>query len=578
MLKTLTRAIREYKKDTILTPLTVMLEVVVEIMIPFLMAKLIDEGLNNGDMKRTLLYGGIMIVCAILGLVFGALSGKFCATASSGFAKNLRQDLYYKVQTFSFANIDRFSTSGIITRMTTDVTNVQNAFMMIIRIAVRAPLMFVFSLIMSILINPKLSMTFVIALPIMLLALYLIFRMVHPIFERVFHTYDKLNNVVEENLHGIRVVKSFVREDHEISKFRQISQAIFSDFSFAEKILAFNAPVMQLTMYFCMLVLSWLGAKFIVAGNMTTGEFTSLITYIMSILMSLMMLSVCFVMVTLAQASAERICEVLNEKSTLHDPEEPVMTVSDGSIDFEDVSFSYSDDPEKLSLKNINIHINSGETIGLIGGTGSAKSSLVQLIPRLYDATLGVVKVGGRDVKTYHLETLRDEVAVVLQKNLLFSGTIADNLRWGDPDATEEELWRACDLACASEFIHQMPEGLNTMIEQGGTNVSGGQRQRLCIARALIKKPKVLILDDSTSAVDTATDAKIRDAFKKVIPGTTKIIIAQRIASVQDADHIIVMESGTVSAFGNHETLLKTSDIYREVYESQTKGGGDFDE
>lgn len=578
MLKKLLQSVREYKKDTLLSPLMVAFEVVVEILIPLFMARLIDEGLNTGNMSVTLKYGGIMVLCAIFGLIFGALSGKFCATAAAGFAKNLRQDLYYKVQTFSFANIDRFSTSGLITRMTTDVTNVQNAFMMTIRVAVRAPLMFAFSVAMALMINKELSLTFIVALPIMLLVLYLIFRMVHPIFERVFHTYDKLNNVVEENLHGIRVVKSYVREDHEVSKFKTISQSIFSDFSFAEKILAFNMPVMQLTMYFCMLVLSWLGAKFIVAGNMTTGEFTSLITYIMSILMSLMMVSIVFVMITLAQASAERICEVLDEESTLHDPENPIMAVDNGSIDFNNVSFSYSSDPEKLSLKDINLHIRSGETIGVIGGTGSAKSSLVQLVPRLYDATIGTVAVGGKDVREYHLETLRDEVAMVLQKNTLFSGTIADNLRWGDENATEEELWQACDLACASEFIHQMPEALNTMIEQGGTNVSGGQRQRLCIARALIKKPKILILDDSTSAVDTATDAKIRDAFKKVIPGTTKIIIAQRIASVQDADRIVVMNNGMIAAVGNHDELMQNSNIYREVYESQTKGGGDFDE
>lgn len=572
MIKTLAGCIREYKKDSLLAPLYVTLEVILEVIIPLLMARLIDAGLNAGSMSATLTYGIAMIVAAMISLAFGALSGKYAASGSAGFAKNMRHDLYYRVQDFSFSNIDKFSTASLVTRMTTDITNVQNAYMMIIRVAVRSPVMLVCALAMSFTLNAKLSLVFLCAIPVMAIGLYLIIRFAHPVFERVFKTYDKLNNVVQENLRGIRVVKSFVREDHEIQKFEGISQKIFKDFSLAEKILAFNMPLMQCVMYTCMLAIAWFGAKFIVGGSMTTGDLTSMITYVMQILMSLMMLSMVFVMITMAEASAERITEVLKEESDLTSGTDPITTVLNGSVRFEDVSFSYAADPHKLSLKNIDLDIRSGETIGIIGGTGSAKSSLVQLIPRLYDATLGTVKVGGINVKDYDIESLRNAVAMVLQKNVLFSGTIAENLRWGNPDATDAQIAEACALACADEFINRMPDGYNTYIEQGGSNVSGGQKQRLCIARALLKNPKILILDDSTSAVDTATDAKIRDAFKRVIPGTTKFIIAQRVSSIEDADRIIVMDGGSISAMGTHDELLIASPIYREVYESQTKG------
>ncbi|MEA5074633.1 MAG: ABC transporter ATP-binding protein [Eubacterium aggregans] len=572
MIKTLAGCIREYKKDSLLAPLYVTLEVILEVIIPLLMARLIDAGLNAGSMSATLTYGIAMIVAAMISLAFGALSGKYAASGSAGFAKNMRHDLYYRVQDFSFSNIDKFSTASLVTRMTTDITNVQNAYMMIIRVAVRSPVMLVCALAMSFTLNAKLSLVFLCAIPVMAIGLYLIIRFAHPVFERVFKTYDKLNNVVQENLRGIRVVKSFVREDHEIQKFEGISQKIFKDFSLAEKILAFNMPLMQCVMYTCMLAIAWFGAKFIVGGSMTTGDLTSMITYVMQILMSLMMLSMVFVMITMAEASAERITEVLKEESDLTSGTDPITTVLNGSVRFEDVSFSYAADPHKLSLKNIDLDIRSGETIGIIGGTGSAKSSLVQLIPRLYDATLGTVKVGGINVKDYDIESLRNAVAMVLQKNVLFSGTIAENLRWGNPDATDAQIAEACALACADEFINRMPDGYNTYIEQGGSNVSGGQKQRLCIARALLKNPKILILDDSTSAVDTATDAKIRDAFKRVIPGTTKFIIAQRVSSIEDADRIIVMDGGSISAMGTHDELLSASPIYREVYESQTKG------
>lgn len=572
MIKTLAGCIREYKKDSLLAPLYVTLEVILEVIIPLLMARLIDAGLNAGSMSATLTYGIAMIVAAMISLAFGALSGKYAASGSAGFAKNMRHDLYYRVQDFSFSNIDKFSTASLVTRMTTDITNVQNAYMMIIRVAVRSPVMLVCALAMSFTLNAKLSLVFLCAIPVMAIGLYIIIRFAHPVFERVFKTYDKLNNVVQENLRGIRVVKSFVREDHEIQKFEGISQKIFKDFSLAEKILAFNMPLMQCVMYTCMLAIAWFGAKFIVDGSMTTGDLTSMITYVMQILMSLMMLSMVFVMITMAEASVERITEVLKEESDLTSGTDPITTVLNGSVRFEDVSFSYAADPHKLSLKNIDLDIRSGETIGIIGGTGSAKSSLVQLIPRLYDATLGTVKVGGINVKDYDIESLRNAVAMVLQKNVLFSGTIAENLRWGNPDATDAQIAEACALACADEFINRMPDGYNTYIEQGGSNVSGGQKQRLCIARALLKNPKILILDDSTSAVDTATDAKIRDAFKRVIPGTTKFIIAQRVSSIEDADRIIVMDGGSISAMGTHDELLSASPIYREVYESQTKG------
>ena len=558
-----------------LSPLFVTLEVVMEIIIPLLMARLIDEGLNRGDMRATWFYGLIMLAAACLSLSFGALAGKFCATASTGLAKNLRHDIYEKIQTFSFKNIDDFSTGSLVTRMTTDITNVQMAYMLLIRIAFRAPLMLIFALIMSLMINAQLAVYFLIAIPIMAVGLGLIIKFAHPLFRKVFKIYDKLNTVVQENLRGIRVVKSYVRKDHEIDKFRGISGDVYTTFSKAEKLMALNSPLMQAVMYACMLIIAWLGAKFIVAGSLTTGELTSLITYVMMILMSLMMLSMIFTMLTIAQASGERIVEVLNTESSLTNAPDPIKNVTDGSIVFDNVSFSYADDPNKLSLMDVNLSIKSGETIGIIGGTGSAKSSLVQLIPRLYDATTGTVYVGGVDVKKIDMEVLRDQVSMVLQKNVLFAGTIADNLRWGDPDASDAELWRACEVACADEFIKEMPDGLNTMIEQGGSNVSGGQKQRLCIARAVLAKPKILILDDSTSAVDTKTDAKIRQGLKEIIPGTTTLIIAQRISSIEDADRIIVMDGGRVADVGTSAELIARNDIYREVYDTQMqmKGG-----
>ena len=575
MIKKLSESIREYKRESMLSPLFVTLEVVMEIIIPLLMARLIDEGLNRGDMRATWFYGLIMLAAACLSLSFGALAGKFCATASTGLAKNLRHDIYEKIQTFSFKNIDDFSTGSLVTRMTTDITNVQMAYMLLIRIAFRAPLMLIFALIMSLMINAQLAVYFLIAIPIMAVGLGLIIKFAHPLFRKVFKIYDKLNTVVQENLRGIRVVKSYVRKDHEIDKFRGISGDVYTTFSKAEKLMALNSPLMQAVMYACMIIIAWLGAKFIVAGSLTTGELTSLITYVMMILMSLMMLSMIFTMLTIAQASGERIVEVLNTESSLTNAPDPIKNVTDGSIVFDNVSFSYADDPNKLSLMDVNLSIKSGETIGIIGGTGSAKSSLVQLIPRLYDATTGTVYVGGVDVKKIDMEVLRDQVSMVLQKNVLFAGTIADNLRWGDPDASDAELWRACEVACADEFIKEMPDGLNTMIEQGGSNVSGGQKQRLCIARAVRAKPKILILDDSTSAVDTKTDAKIRQGLKEIIPGTTTLIIAQRISSIEDADRIIVMDGGRVADVGTSAELIARNDIYREVYDTQMqmKGG-----
>lgn len=579
MVKTLMRSVREYKKSSILTPVFVTFEVILEVMIPLLMAKLIDYGIEAGNMQYILKMGAILVICCIVSLTFGALSGKYAAVASAGFAKNLRMDMYNKVQEYSFSNIDKFSAASIVTRLTTDITNIQNAYQMAIRVAVRSPIMLIFALFMAFQINSHLAPIFVIAIPILAVGLWLIIQNAKTIFERVFRTYDHLNNVVQENLHGIRVVKSFVREDHETEKFGKVSQTIYKDFSKAERILAFNAPLMQFCAYGCMLLISWLGAKLIVAsGNnpavgMTTGDLTSMFSYTMQILMSLMMFSMVFVMITISYASMERAVEILNEESDIHNPEHPISQLEDGSIVFENVSFWYGKNADKLCLDHINLNIPAGATVGIIGGTGSSKSTLVQLIPRLYDVSEGSVKVGGRDVREYDLETLRQQVAMVLQKNVLFSGTIKDNLRWGKEDATDEEMLHVCKLAQADDFIQTFPDRYDTYIEQGGTNVSGGQKQRLCIARALLKKPKILILDDSTSAVDTKTDAMIRKAFREEIPDTTKIIIAQRISSVEDADMILVLDDGKIDGVGTHAELLKENAIYREVYESQQKGG-----
>ncbi len=572
MLRTLLKSVREYKIPSIVTPILIIFEVVLEVLIPYLMADLIDKGVAVGNMDYIWKMGLALAVVALISLIFSALAGKYAAVASAGFAGNLRHDMFYKIQQYSFANIDKFSTSGLVTRMTTDVTNVQNSYQMILRMAVRAPSMMIFAMVMSFRVNARLSMIFVIFIPIIALALALIIRFAHPVFSRVFKKYDKLNNVVQENLHGIRVVKSFVREDYETEKFKKISQEIYQDFTKAEKIVTFNMPIMQVCIYACILLISWFSAKLIVFGEMTTGQLASMMTYIMQILMSLMFISMVMVIVALSKASGDRIAEVLEEVPDLAEPENPVMTIPDGSIVFDHVSFSYAKDKGKLCLRDANLQIRSGETIGVIGGTGSSKSTLVQLIPRLYDATEGKVLVGGIDVRNYDIDTLRNSVAMVLQKNVLFSGTIKENLRWGNEEASDEELVKACQLACADEFIRQMPDQYDTYIEQGGTNVSGGQRQRLCIARALLKKPKILILDDSTSAVDTKTDASIRKAFLEEIPDTTKIIIAQRISSVQDADRIIVMDGGAVHAVGTHEELLKSNHIYQEVYYSQQKG------
>ena len=573
MLKKLLKSIKEYKKATILTPIFMILEVTMEILIPFLLAKLIDEGITSGDMKAIINIGIELLIAAFLALFFGVQSGKFAAIASSGFAKNLRQDMYEKVQKYSFFNIDKFSTSSIVTRLTTDVTNVQQAFMMIIRGAVRAPLTIIFALIMSFTINAKIALIFLIASPILGGLLILIAKHAHPIFERVFNTYDKLNNVVQENVRAIRVVKSFVKEKTEISKFNKVSESIYKDFTKAEMLLALNSPIMQFTIYTCITLISWFGAKFIVGGTLSTGELTSLISYAMQILSSLMLVSMVFVMVTMALESSRRIIEILEEVPDIKNPENPITEVKDGSIEFKNVSFGYVKGKSKLCLKNINIKIEAGQTIGIIGGTGSSKSTFVQLIPRLYDVTQGTLKVGGVDVKKYDIKTLRDAVSMVLQKNELFSGTIKENLRWGNKNATDEEMIKACKLAQADEFINGFIDKYDTYIEQGGTNVSGGQKQRLCIARALLKKPQILILDDSTSAVDTKTDSLIRKAFKEEIPNTTKIIIAQRISSVQDSDQIIVLDNGEIDGIGTHEELLKNNKIYQEVYYSQNKGG-----
>ena len=573
MIKRLASCIRQYKKNSILAPIYVTFEVFMEVMIPLLMARLIDYGIDAGNMDYVWKMGGVLLIATLVSLLFGVLAGKHAAIASTGFAKNLRRDMYYNVQDFSFSNIDKFSSASIVTRLTTDVTNVQNSYQMIVRIAVRCPVMLVSALIMAFGVSYKISLVFLAAIPVLAIGLYFIIRNAHPIFERVFKTYDKLNTVVQENLRGIRVVKSFVREEQEIKKFEDVSQSIFKDFSKAEALLAFNAPLMQFCMYGCMLFISWFGARLIVTSTMTTGELMSMITYAGQILMSLMMVSMVLVMITISRASAERIYEILEEKSDLHNNDHPIYEVKDGEIVFDNVSFSYCNDKNKLSLKDLSLTIKSGETIGIIGGTGSSKTSLVQLIPRLYDVTEGSVKVGGVDVRDYDIESLRDEVAMVLQKNVLFSGTIKENLRWGNENATDEELIRVCKLAQADEFIKTFPDQYDTYIEQGGINVSGGQKQRLCIARALLKKPKILILDDSTSAVDTKTDALIRQAFRNEIPNTTKIIIAQRISSIQDADKIIVMDGGQMIAIGTHEELLKSNSIYQEVYNSQVKGG-----
>jgi len=577
MVKRLAKCVREYTRDSILSPVFVTLEVILEIIIPLLMAGIIDNGIDDGNMRYIIKMGAALLACALIALIFGALSGKHAARASAGFAKNIRRDMYRNIQSFSFSNIDKFSTPSLVTRLTTDVINLQNAYQMIIRIMVRSPLTLVFALTMAFGINARLSLIFLALIPVLVAGLYLIISRAHPIFERVFKTYDRLNRVVQENLRGIRVVKSYVREDHEIGKFKKISDEIYRDFTKAEKLLVLNSPLMQFAVYTGMLLLSWFGARFIVGGNLSPGQLMSLITYTMQILMSLMIMSMVLVMITISKASTERIVQVLEEESDLHNGENPVYAVEDGSISFENVSFSYGGDPNKLCLRDVSLTIRSGDTVGIIGGTGSAKSSLVQLIPRLYDATVGKVSVGGRDVREYDLKTLRDNVAMVLQKNELFSGSIKDNLRWGDKDAPDEELVRVCKLAQADGFIRDFPDGYDTYIEQGGSNVSGGQKQRLCIARALLKKPRILILDDSTSAVDTRTDSLLRRAFMEEIPDTTKLIIAQRIASVEDADQIIVMDKGKIDAIGTHEELLQSNTIYKEVYSSQKKGGNGHD-
>ena len=573
MIKKLVKCVGEFKKDAIKTPLYVAGECVFDVIIPFLMAFLIDEGINKGDSKVIIQIGIILIICSILAMFCGVMSGRHAARASSGFARNLRKQMYHNVQNYSFSNIDKFSASSIVTRHTTDVTNVQMAFQMITRIAIRAPLMLIFSLIMAFVVNSKISLIFLIAIPFLALGLYFIATKAHPIFEEAIKTYDNLNNIVQENVRGIRVVKSYVTEEKEIDKFDVVSKEIYDKFSKASKLVALNNPLMQFTVSAIIVLISWFGGKEIVVGGLTTGEFTSLITYAMQILISLMILSMVLVMIMISRASAERIVEILDEESDLANKENPVKDVKDGSIQFDNVNFSYVKDINKLCLKNVNLEIKSGETVGIIGGTGSSKTTLVQLIPRLYDVTTGRLKVGGIDVRDYDIKTLRNQVAMVLQKNVLFSGTIKENLRWGNANATDEEIEKACKLAQAHDFIMSFPDKYDTYIEQGGTNVSGGQKQRLCIARALLKKPKILILDDSTSAVDTKTDSLIRKAFAEEIPNITKIIIAQRISSVQDADKIIVMDNGEINGVGTHNELLETNSIYREVYESQTKGG-----
>ena len=578
MLKTLAKQIKEFKKDSILTPVFMILEVILETLIPLLMGSIIDKGVEKGNMGHIYLMGGLMLILAAVSLYAGVMGGKYGARASAGFAKNLREAMYRKIQTFSFANIDKFSTAGLVTRMTTDVSNMQNAYQMILRMCVRAPISLVCAMAMSFFINVRIACIYLIAVILLGTALMIVVKFAMKYFGQLFEKYDELNASVQENIAAERVVKAYVREDYETDKFHKASGNIYKMGMRAEKIVILNSPLMQFTVYSCILLISWIGAKMIVGSELSTGNLTTLLSYCMNILMSLMMLSMVFVMITMSVASAKRICEVLNEESSIQNPAEPVYKVEDGSIRFEDVVLRYNENSERPVLDHINLDIASGETIGIMGGTGSSKTSLVNLISRLYDVSSGAVYVGGKDVRSYDLDSLRNQVSVVLQKNVLFSGTILENLRWGDENASEEECRRACELACASEFIERMPEGYNTYIEQGGSNVSGGQKQRLCIARALLKKPKVLILDDSTSAVDTATDAKIRKAFAEAIPNTTKLIIAQRISSIEHADRIIVMNEGHVDGVGTHEELLATNAIYREVYEAQTGGRGDFDE
>ena len=577
-MKTVLAQLGRYRKDTFLCICFAALEVAMDILLPFITAIIIDDGLEAANLPVVYRYGALMVIMAFLGLVFGAGAGKYAASAASGFSANLREAIYNNIQTFSFSNIDKFSVPGLVTRMTTDITNVQNAFMMLIRVAVRAPLTFLFSFIMCLMINRTLSLMFLFAAVFLIIVLGIIMVVTLKIFDEVFHRYDDLNASVQENVSAIRVVKAFVREDYENEKFSKASENIRRMFVKAEGLLAFNNPAMMIAVYFCIISLSWLGAQFIVGGSLTSGELTSLYSYIMSLMMSLMMLSMVVVMITISMASIRRISEVLRETPDLHSPNRPVTEVPDGSIDFNHVNFSYKHGSGKNALSDIDLHIKSGETIGVIGGTGSGKSSLVNLICRLYDVDEGSVCVGGVDVRNYDMEVLRNQVSVVLQKNTLFSGTILENLRWGDPDATDEACIEACKAACADEFIERLPDGYNTRIERGGSNVSGGQKQRLCIARALLKKPKILILDDSTSAVDTATDAKIRAAFAREIPGTTKIIIAQRISSVEHADRILVLDNGRIDGFDTHENLVKSNAIYQEIHESQVKGGGDFDQ
>ena len=580
MIKRLAKSIREYTASTLISPLCMIGEVYMEVQIPIVLSKIVDYGVEMADMSAVIRYGLMLILYALCGLVFGVASAVAASHAGSGFARNLRHDMFYRVQTFDFSNIDKFSTSSIVTRLTSDVATIQMTFQMLIRIAVRCPVLLVMATIKSYALSPRLCIVYCVVLPLLAFGLMGITKLVHPIFTRVFKTYDKLNNAVQENVHGIRVVKAYVREQKEIDKFTDVSGTIHDDFCKAEKILAFNSPFMQIAVYTCVLVISWFGARIVISsgngalpGGLTTGQLASMFTYTIQILTSLMMFSMVYVMITLSRAPLQRTCELLMEEPTLHNPTDPVTEVAVGSIDFEDVTFRYSETAPRDSLEHVTVHIQSGQTVGILGGTGSSKSTLVQLIPRLYDVTSGSVKVGGVDVRDYDMDTLRNAVSMVLQKNTLFSGTIKDNLRWGNPDATDEELVHACRLACADEFIRSFPDGYDTHIEQCGSNVSGGQKQRLCIARALLKKPKVLILDDSTSAVDTRTDASIRQAFAQEIPGTTKLIIAQRVASVQDADLILVMENGTIASMGTHEELMKTSKIYQEVYYSQTKGG-----
>ena len=578
MLKTLASQIKEYKKASIATPIFMILEVIMETIIPLMMASIIDNGVSVGNAGHIYKMGALMLLAACFSLFSGFMGGKYGAKASTGFAKNLRKAMYENIQTFSFSNIDKFSTAGLVTRLTTDVTNIQNAYQMLLRMCMRAPFSLICAMVMSFAVNTRIATIYLIAVLALAVILGVLVTRTTKYFKSIFQKYDDLNESVQENVSAIRVVKAYVREDHEKEKFTKASGNVYKLFTKAEAMICLNMPIMQFAVYTCILVISWMGAHMIVSNTLTTGDLSMLLTYCMNILMNLMMLSMIFVMVTMSVASARRVAEVLNEKPDITDPENPVMEVADGSIEFKHVDFSYKKDAKEPVLKDINLKIRSGETIGILGGTGSGKSSLVSLLSRLYDVTKGSVLVGGRDVREYDLEVIRNQVAVVLQNNVLFSGTILDNLRWGDKEATKEECMHACDLACASEFIEKLPKGYDTYIEQGGTNVSGGQKQRLCIARALLKKPKVLILDDSTSAVDTSTDAKIRKAFAEEIPGTTKLIIAQRVSSIQNADRIIVMENGEINGFGTHEELLENNEIYRDVYESQTSGNGDFDE